>query len=84
MTVDLIIFTLGIPYIVILSHADLLWLMVVSISQLTLYPQVKCEQYWPDQLNATNTIGSNFTVTLTSFVPSAEYQVRKLVVKSVS
>ena len=46
--------------------------------------QVKCEQYWPDQLNTAVTKGSKFTVTVTSFVPSAEYQVRKLVLKSVS
>ena len=49
----------------------------------TVYLQEKCEQYWPDQLNTTVNKGSKFTVTLTSYVPSAEYQIRKLQLKSV-
>ena len=49
------------------------------------YPQEKCEQYWPDKVNKTTTIGSDseFTLTVTSFVPSAEYQIRKIQLKSV-
>ena len=39
--------------------------------------QKKCEKYWPDELHSTVTKGS-FTVTPTSFVPSAEYEIRKL------
>ena len=39
--------------------------------------QVKCEQYWSDQLERTMTRGK-FSVTLKSFVPSAEYQIRQL------
>ena len=47
--------------------------------------QEKYEQYWPDKVNKTTTIGSDseFTLTVTSFIPSAEYQIRKIQLKSV-
>ena len=41
-------------------------------------------KYWPDQVHTTLNFGSMFTVTLTSAIPSAEYQIRKLQVNSVS
>jgi protein tyrosine phosphatase len=43
----------------------------------------KCEQYWPQQTNSTETRGE-FHITVTSFVPSAEYQIRKIHLQSVS
>ena len=46
--------------------------------------QKKCEQYWPEQINVTETKGSKFKVTVTSFVPSAEYQIRKIHLTPVS
>ena len=45
--------------------------------------QEKCEHYWPDQVNTSIKIGSEFTVTLVLYVPSAEYQIRKIQLKSV-
>ena len=41
-------------------------------------------KYWPDDVHTTLNGGSKFTVTLTSTIPSAEYQISKLQVKSVS
>ncbi|CAI8048070.1 Receptor-type tyrosine-protein phosphatase S [Geodia barretti] len=41
----------------------------------------KCEQYWPQQTNSTETRGK-FHITVTSFVPSAEYQIRKIHLQS--
>ena len=41
-------------------------------------------KYWPDDVHTTLNVGSRFTVTLTSTIPSAEYQISKLQVKSVS
>ena len=41
-------------------------------------------KYWPDDVHTTLNVGSRFTVTLTSTIPSAEYQIRKLQVNSVS
>ena len=49
-----------------------------------LYIQAKCMNYWPDDVHTTLNVGSRFTVTLTSVIPSAEYQISKLQVKSVS
>ena len=49
-----------------------------------LYLQEKCKQYWPEQINVTETKGSKFKVTVTSFVPSAEYQIRKIHLTPVS
>ena len=46
--------------------------------------QEKCEQYWPEQTNVTETKGTKFNITVTSFVPSAEYQTRKIHLRSVS
>ena len=43
-----------------------------------------CQQYWPAQTNVTETIGSKFDITVTSFLPSAEYQIRKMQLRSVS
>ena len=40
-------------------------------------------QYWPDQTNTSVTRGK-FDITVTSLVPSAEYQIRKIQLKSVS
>jgi len=45
--------------------------------------QVKCEQYWPENINATLNPGYNLSVTLTSSLPFAEYEIRKLVLKDV-
>ena len=41
-------------------------------------------QYWPEHINVTETKGSKFKVTVTSFVPSAEYQIRKVHLTPVS
>jgi len=38
-----------------------------------------CEQYWPEKVNATLNLGYNLSVTLTSSLPFAEYEIRKLV-----
>ena len=46
--------------------------------------QAKCMKYWPDDVHTTLNVGSRFTVTLTSTIPSAEYQISKLQVESVS
>ena len=46
--------------------------------------QKMCQQYWPAQTNVTKTIGSKFNMTVTSFLPSAEYQIRKMQLRSVS
>ncbi|CAI8002626.1 Receptor-type tyrosine-protein phosphatase F [Geodia barretti] len=43
----------------------------------------KCMQYWPDQTNTSVTRGK-FDITVTSLVPSAEYQIRKMQLKSKS
>ena len=40
-------------------------------------------KYWPDQVHTALNIGSRFTVTLTSTILSAEYQISKLQVNSV-
>ena len=45
--------------------------------------QEKCERYWPDQVNTSIKIGSEFTVSVVLYVPSAEYQIRKIQLKSV-
>ena len=45
--------------------------------------QHKCQQYWPSQMHTTE-IQGKFNITVTSFVPCAEYQVRKMQLKSVS
>ena len=45
--------------------------------------QEKCEHYWPNQVNTSIKIGSEFTVTVVLYVPSAEYQIRKIRLKSV-
>ena len=45
--------------------------------------QEKCEQYWPDKVNSSFTIGSDLIVTVVLYVPSAEYQIRKIQLKSV-
>ena len=45
--------------------------------------QKKCEQYWPEKVNATLNPGYNLSVTLTSSLPFAEYEIRKLVLKDV-
>ena len=45
--------------------------------------QEKCEQYWPDKVNSSFTIGSDLIVTVVLYVPSAEYQIRKMQLKSV-
>ena len=42
-----------------------------------------CEQYWPEKVNATLNLGYNLSVTLTSSLPFAEYEIRKLVLKDV-
>ena len=44
----------------------------------------KCEQYWPDEVDGTVKPGYNLSVTMTSFLPFAEYVIRKLLVKNVS
>ena len=44
----------------------------------------KCEQYWPDEVDGTVKPGCNLSVTMTSFLPFAEYVIRKLLVKDVS
>ena len=49
-----------------------------------LYIQAKCMKYWPDDVHTILNVGSRFTVTLTSTIPSAEYQISKLQVNSVS
>ena len=41
-------------------------------------------KYWPDHVHTTLNVESRFTVTLTSTIPSAEYQISKLQVNSVS
>ena len=46
--------------------------------------QEKCQQYWPGHINITETKGPNFYITVTSFVPYAEYQIRKIQLKTVS
>ena len=46
--------------------------------------QKKCEQYWPENIDETLTPGLNLSVTLTSILPYAEYEVRKFTVKDVS
>ena len=46
--------------------------------------QVKCKRYWPEKTDTTETIRSKFEITVTSFVPYAEYQIRKMQLKSVS
>ena len=46
--------------------------------------QVKCKRYWPEKTDTTETIGSKFEITVTSFVPYAEYQIRKMQLRSVS
>ena len=43
-----------------------------------------CQQYWPAQTNVTETIGSKFNITVTSFLPSAEYQIRKMQLRLVN
>ena len=48
------------------------------------YIQAKCMKYWPDHVHTTLNVESRFTVTLTSTIPSAEYQISKLQVNSVS
>ena len=45
--------------------------------------QEKCEQYWPEKVNSSFTIGSDLIVTVVLYVPSAEYQIRKMQLKSV-
>ena len=40
-------------------------------------------KYWPDQVHGTLNIGLKFIVSLTSIIPSAEYQIRNLQVNSV-
>ena len=40
-------------------------------------------KYWPNDVKTTHSIWSRITVTLTSTIPSAEYQISKLQVKSV-
>ena len=56
---------------------------VYTIVYTNVFVKEKCIQYWPDALHTTVDQGSKFTVTLTSVVPSAEYQIRKLLLKSV-
>ena len=46
--------------------------------------QKMCQQYWPAQTNVTETIGSKFNITVTLFLPSAEYQIRKMQLRLVS
>ena len=46
--------------------------------------QVKCKRYWPEKTDATERIGSKFEITVTSFVPYAECQIRKMQLKTVS
>ena len=46
--------------------------------------QEKCQQYWPGHINITETKGPNLYITVTSFVPYAEYQIRKIQLRSVS
>ena len=45
--------------------------------------QIKCEQYWPENVNAILNPGYNFSVTLTCSLPFAEYEIRELVLKDV-
>ena len=45
--------------------------------------QEKCEHYWPNHMNTSMKIGSEYTVTVVLYVPSAEYQIRKIQLKSV-
>ena len=46
--------------------------------------QEKCQQYWPGHINITETKGPNLYITVTSFVPYAEYQIRKIQLRKVS
>ena len=46
--------------------------------------QVKFKRYWPEKTDTTETIGSKFEITVTSFVPYAEYHIRKMQLRSVS
>ena len=46
--------------------------------------QEKCQQYWPGHINITETKGPNLYITVTSFVPYAEYQIRKIQIRTVS
>ena len=46
--------------------------------------QEKCQQYWPGHINITETKGPNLFITVTSFVPYAEYQIRKIQLRRVS
>ena len=57
---------------------------VLFFSLTFLLVQVKYTKCWPHHVHATLNIGSKFTVTLTSIIPLAEYQIRKLKINSVS
>jgi len=46
--------------------------------------KIKCKQYWPENISATLNPGYNLSVTLTSSIPFAEYEIRKLVLKDTS
>ena len=46
--------------------------------------QEKCSEYWPKALHDRITPGGRLSVTLTSTIPYAEFQIRKFIVKSVS
>ena len=46
--------------------------------------QEKCQQYWPGHINITEKKGPNLYITVTSFVPYAEFQIRNIQLRSVS
>ena len=48
------------------------------------YMQTKCVQYWPKELHDSITPGDKFSVTYTSTLPFAEYEIRKFKLKNVS
>ena len=59
-------------------------LQVHSIESLHSAITGECTQYWPERLHETTTLGNGYTVTLSSSLPFAEYEIRKFKVQSVS
>ena len=46
--------------------------------------QIKCVQYWPKELHSSIRPGKSFSVTYTSTLPFAEYEIRKFKLQNVS
>ena len=70
----------------ILRHlTSLFWHITLNerLMQKLPYYQVKCEQYWPSNVQGTVTLNGGLSVLLQEVIPFADYELRKLIISNV-